>query len=237
LDHAHRLVADGADIIDVGGESTRPSSAPISLEEEVERVVPLVTQLANELRVPISIDTTKAEVARLALAAGAEVVNDVSGGLFDDKVPSVCAAAGAVYICGHLRGRSMPEVHRGEGVSAEVVLRDLADRLAALPEGLRGRTILDPGIGFGKEPRENVRLSAFVPTLKGALSCPVMVGPSRKRFLGALTGRPTPERDPATIGAGLASVALGANVVRVHNVRAFHDALVCFQAVWEAKDG
>lgn len=226
-----RLVADGADLVDVGGESTRPQGArPVGASEEIDRVVPVIERLAARVAAPISVDTTKAEVARAALAAGAEVVNDISGGLFDPAIVGVTADAGAVYVCGHVRGRTLAEVHAAQPPTFDELVTELSERLAALPLGLRHRTVIDPGLGFGKGTALNLEITKRAGELAAGLYCPVMVGPSRKRFLGELTGRPVGERDDATVGAALAAVAAGAQLVRVHDVRRARDALTVFEA-------
>lgn len=231
--HAMALDAAGADLLDIGGESTRPGAAAVTAAEESSRVVPVLEALSGRTRAALSVDTTKAEVARAALAVGAEVVNDISGGRFEPALIEVAAGAGAVFVCGHLRGRVLAEVHRGEAdpPGFDEVVSELAERLAGLPPGMRGRTVCDPGLGFGKRGRENLELCRRAGELGAALSCAVMVGPSRKRFLGELTGRPVGERDAATIGAALASIASGAHIVRVHDVAGVAEALAVYRAV------
>jgi dihydropteroate synthase len=231
--HALRLEADGADLVDVGGESTRPGAAPVSVQAELDRVIPVIERLAARTGAVLSIDTCKAEVARAALAAGAEVVNDVSGGRFDPGTGRAAAEAGAAFVCGHLRGASLAEVHAGEAdpPGFDEVAVELAARIRDLPPALAGRVVCDPGLGFGKRTPENLELLRRAGELAGRLSCAVMVGPSRKRFLGQLTGRPVAERDPATIGASLAAVVSGAHLIRVHDVAGVHDALEVFREV------
>jgi dihydropteroate synthase len=231
--HGLQLEADGADLIDIGGESTRPGAAVVSVAEEVGRVVPILERLAGRTRAVLSVDTSKAAVARAALAAGAEVVNDISGGRFDPEVVAVAADGGAAFVCGHVRGSSIGEVHAGEAgaPSFDQVADELAERLASLPAALRRRTVCDPGLGFGKRAAQNLELSRRAGELAARLSCPVMVGPSRKRFLGELTGRPVSDRDAATIGAALAAVAAGAHVVRVHDVAGVSAAIRVFRAI------
>lgn len=231
--HAVALDAAGADLLDIGGESTRPGAALVPAAEESSRVLPVLEALAGRTRAALSVDTTKAEVARAAVAAGAEVVNDISGGRFDPALIEVAAGAGAAFVCGHLRGRTLAEVHRGEAdpPTFEEVVAELAERLAALPPAMRRRTVCDPGLGFGKRGRENLELCRRAGELGAALSCAVMVGPSRKRFLGELTGRPVGERDAATIGAALASIEAGAHIVRVHDVAGVAQALAVYRAV------
>jgi dihydropteroate synthase len=233
-----RSVAAGADLIDVGGESTRPGARPVSAEEEIERVVPVITRLAEGLAqagraVPIAVDTTKAAVARAAVRAGASVVNDIAGGRFDADTPAVAAGEGAAYVCGHVRGDDLAAVHAAEGQpqSWDDVAFELGERVAGLPADLRARTLVDPCLGFGKGPALNLDLLARAGELAAGTGRPVLLGPSRKRFLGALTGKPVGERDDATVGACLAAAAAGAHALRVHDVARVHDALVVFEAV------
>jgi dihydropteroate synthase len=232
--HGLQLDADGADLIDIGGESTRPGAALVSDGEEMDRVLPIIERLAGRTRAILSVDTSKAAVARAALAAGAEVVNDISGGRFDPELVAVAEAGGAAFVCGHVRGTSIAEVHAresGRPPTFDEVVEELGERLAVLPPALRRRTVCDPGLGFGKRAAQNLELSRRAGELAARLSCPVMVGPSRKRFLGELTGRPVGERDAATIGAALAAAAAGAHVLRVHDVAGVGAALRVFRAV------
>ncbi len=231
--HGLQLEADGADFIDVGGESTRPGAGQVSAKVEIARVIPILEGLEGRVRAVLSVDTVKGEVARAALAAGAEVVNDISGGRFDPAITGVAAEAGAAFVCGHVRGSTIAEVHASEDrpPTFDQVADELSERLAVLSPALRRRTIADPGLGFGKRGPENLELSRRAGELAGRLSCPVMVGPSRKRFLGLLTGRPVGDRDAATIGAALAAAASGAHVVRVHDVAGVTAALRVYGAV------
>jgi dihydropteroate synthase len=233
--HAEALVAAGADLLDVGGEATNPKARPVDAAEELGRVLPVLEALAARVRVPLSIDTTKAAVARAAVAAGAEIVNDVSGGLFDPDMPAALAATGAAYVCSHLRGASLPEVFASEtGVGPDQVIAELRDRLAALTPAVRARTLVDPGLGFGKggDPATNLRLLAASGRLAAATGCPVLVGPSRKRFLRRLVGRDEEAAlDAATVGACLAAVRAGAHVLRVHNVSLLHPALIAYSSI------
>jgi dihydropteroate synthase len=216
----------GADIVDVGGESTRPGAQPVRVSEEIARVVPVIRGLVRG-GATVAIDTTKAAVARAAVDAGAEIVNDISGGLFD---PAILEVACGAYVCGHVRGRSLEEVHAAD-LTYEEVANDLAGRVAALPVAVRARTIVDPCIGFGKRTATNLALLARAGELAAGCGRPVLVGPSRKRFLGELTGRPVDDRDAATVGACLAAVAAGAHMLRVHDVAALGPALAAFTAV------
>jgi dihydropteroate synthase len=229
--HGHALVAEGATVIDIGGESTRPVGArAVSADEEIARVVPVVRALA-ELPALVSIDTSKAVVAEAAVAAGAELVNDISGGLFDPAIVTVSADAGAGFVCGHVRGTDLASVHAQRGLGFEAVAADLEDRVAALPEVVRARTIVDPGLGFGKGTAANLALIRRSGELGARLDLPVMLGPSRKRFIGELTGEGIDDRDPATVGACLAGVAAGAQLLRVHHVKLLRSALTVYEAI------
>ncbi|HKA86967.1 MAG TPA: dihydropteroate synthase [Haliangiales bacterium] len=230
--HALKCVESGADLLDVGGESTRPGAASVLAAEEIRRVVPVVERLMGATTVPISVDTTKAEVAEAAVRAGAEIVNDISGGTFDPEIIDVCARTGAAFVCGHLRGKTIAEVHAAPAPTFEELCTELAARLAALPADLRQRTVVDPGLGFGKaSASDNAAILRRLGELRAALGRPVMVGPSRKRFIGEILGRAVGERDDGTIGAALAAAAAGADFVRVHDVRRVRDALTVFERV------
>ncbi len=227
--HGLQLVRDGAAIIDVGGEATGPRATPISADDELARVMPVIERLVGDLGATVSIDTTKAAVARAAVAAGVRYVNDISGGLFD---PAIGDAVGeAIYICGHLRGRNLGEVFGDESrpTSWTEVADELAQRLAALPPGVAERAWVDPGLGFGKggDPATNRALIAHAGDLARRLDRAVVVGPSRKRFLRAELG-PNPSEldlDRASVGAALAAIRAGAHVVRIHNVALMVSAL------------
>jgi dihydropteroate synthase len=233
--HGEQLVADGADILDIGGEATNPRAAAVSADEELRRVLPVIERLRGAIRpeIAISIDTTKAAVARAAVAAGATIINDVAGGLFDPDMTRAVADAGesVTYIAGHLRGRSLPEVFASEGsVSWQTVASELAERLR---EVAPQRAWIDPGIGFGKgaDPEGNVALLRHAGDIASTLRRPIVVGPSRKRFLRrllAVQAATTDELDAASILASLAAVRAGAQVVRVHNVALLRTALTAY---------
>jgi dihydropteroate synthase len=217
---ALRMEADGADIIDLGGESTRPGAELVSAEVERDRVMPVVEALAGRLRIPLSIDTSKAAVARAALSAGAAMVNDVSGLHRDPELSHVVAGAGAALVIMH--GRGTPKT-----MNLEAVYDDLmADVAAELRESVSlataagvpiERIIVDPGVGFAKRPSHSYGVLARLPELAAALARPILVGPSRKSFMReALGGRPAPERDWGTAAAVTAAVLGGAHIVRVH---------------------
>jgi dihydropteroate synthase len=232
-----RLFAEGADLVDVGGESTRPGSLPISEAEECHRVLPVIETLRKESDGRLSIDTRRARVAERALERGASVVNAVAG-LRDPDLARVCAERGAELILNHMRGepRSMQRRPRYDDVVAEVREELLAEAERACAAGVsRERIWLDPGLGFGKEPLEHNlplirRLGELVAT-----GYPVLVGPSRKRFLGALTAAPVEERLPATLAAVTACVLAGARGVRVHDVAEARQAVQVALALREAE--
>lgn len=235
VERAHQMHDEGADIIDVGGESTRPGSDPVSLEEELDRVIPVVSALRKAGLKGLSVDTTKAGVARAATAAGAEIVNDISGLAFDPDMASVVLGAGAHLILGHTRGR--PKVMQEgpitypEGVVRSVVgaLTQALDRAESWGIA-RGRLLVDPGFGFGKTLEHNCELLRDLGELR-ALGVPVVVGTSRKRFLGTLTGRSVEERQFATAASVALAVAGGADIVRVHDVREMADVVRVADAV------
>jgi dihydropteroate synthase len=235
--HGLRLVAEGADLIDIGGESTRPGARRIPAGEELRRVLPVLSALAGE-GVACSVDTTRAEVAEAALAAGATVVNDVSGGLADPGMAKVVAAAGVPWILMHWRGHSdrMGELAVYSDVVAQV--RDeLSARVdAAVTEGVDpSMLVIDPGLGFAKHAEHDWALLHRLDVLLG-LGLPVLVGASRKRFLGRLLAdpagepRPAPGREVATSALSALAAAAGAWGVRVHDVAASRDAVLVGRA-------
>jgi dihydropteroate synthase len=229
--HARELVAEGADLIDVGGESTRPGAEPVTEEVELARVMPVIQGLqgaALPFSVPVSIDTSKAPVARAALAGGVSFVNDVTALRGDPEMAGVVADAGADVCLVHMRGepRSMQEDPRYDDVVSEV-RAFLEDRLAsAVAHGIREERIwLDPGIGFGKTLEHNLELIRRLDEIV-AIGPPVVFGASRKRFLGNLTGRPERERVAGTVAANVLAFERGAAMFRVHDVGPTRDALL-----------
>jgi dihydropteroate synthase len=232
IDHGLALVRDGADLIDVGGEATNPRATPIDAREELRRVLPVIEGL-TAAGATVSIDTTKAEVARAAAQAGASIVNDISAGLFDPAMAETLADLDATYIAGHLRGRAIAEVFAAEQpVSWTDVIAELEQRLAALPPAVRARAWVDPGLGFGKgsDPEANLDLLRRAGDLRRAVRRPVIVGPSRKRFLRRIVGGDpsVAALDAATIAACLGAVRGGAQVLRVHNVALLRAALAVY---------
>jgi dihydropteroate synthase len=233
IEHARRMMDDGADLIDIGGESTRPGAMPVDEAEELRRVIPLVAALAGQ-GVPVSVDTRKPAVMRAALDAGAAMINDVCGLTAPGALEAVAAADAGVCLM-HMQGdpRTMQEAPAYDDVVAEVRGFLLARATACEAAGIaRERIVLDPGFGFGKTLKHNLALLAGLPALAAA-GYPVLAGLSRKSSLGELTGRPVDERLAASIAAALAAVARGASLLRVHDVRETHDALV----VWLAAEG
>ena len=243
VEHAMQLLDEGADILDLGGESTRPGARPsVSAQEELDRVLPVIETIQQERPgTVLSIDTYKAETARAAVTAGAEIVNDVSGFLWDPAMAATCAELGCGVILMHTRGRgsewrAQPPLPHNEVVP--LVLRELEERSrAALAAGVqRAAIVLDPGFGFGKSLDENYPLLAHFEELH-ALGYPLLAVPSRKSFLGktlaSTCGRDVPpgQRDNATLAAITAAVLAGAHLVRVHSVQAAREAIAIADAI------
>jgi dihydropteroate synthase len=217
-----RMEAEGADLIDVGGESTRPGAEPVPAGEEAARVLPVIRELVRRVQVPISIDTYKADVARRALDEGASLVNDVSGLRYEPALGAVAAKAGAALILMHTRGRpkAMYDEAEYQDVMAEVIA-ELSESLAiAAGVGVPvDRVIVDPGIGFAKRASHSYGVLARLPDLAAALERPILVGPSRKSFMRDAVGDcAPPDRDWGTAAAVAGAVLGGAHVVRVHAV-------------------
>lgn len=235
VQHGLQMVQDGADIIDIGGESTRPGATPVSLEEELRRTIPVIQQLAKQTSVPISIDTTKAQVAQQAIQAGAAIVNDISGFTFDDRMFDVCKTATHVGVClMHIKGT--PQTMQQDPHYADVV-QEVGDFLAlqmqrCLEAGIAvDRICLDPGIGFGKTADHNMALMRGIPQLHQRLQRPLLIGHSRKRFLSRILGRDVEERLAGTLGVSVALAQLNADILRIHDVRAVRDVLVAWDSL------
>ena len=230
LAQAEQMIAQGADIVDVGGESTRPGGEPVSVEEEIKRVVPVIEALSSRTSTPISVDTTKSEVARAALEAGAAIVNDISALRFDFYVADAVARAGAGLVLMHSRGtpatmhRMPPVADIMEEVTSSLRASiHMAERRGVARESI----VIDPGIGFGKTQEQNLELIAKLDQLSSVFpEYPLLVGPSRKSFIGRLladdTGTPVPssERLHGTMAVVAIAVLRGAHIVRVHDVKA-----------------
>ena len=213
---------DGADIIDVGGESTRPGTEPVGEREELARVLPVVRGLTKRIRVPLSVDTYRAEVARAVIREGVSIINDISGLRHEPELADAVAASEAALVLMHMRGRSntMYAEAMYHDVVAEVTSELEASLAVAAARGVEpGRVIVDPGVGFAKRPDHSYGVLAGLPALAAALDRPVLVGPSRKSFMReALGGRAAPQRDWGTAAAVTAAVLAGAHIVRVHAV-------------------
>jgi dihydropteroate synthase len=239
VDRALRMEEEGADIVDIGGESTRPFAAPVPAAEELRRVLPVIERLSGQLRIPISIDTFKAETAAVALAAGAEIVNDIGALGFDERMAATVAGAGAGLVLMHNRG--MPdEMQRNTAygdVVAEVIDFLRQSLVTAVSAGIPAeRIVVDPGIGFGKSVSGNLELLRRLHEL-AVLDRPVLVGTSRKSFIGSVLGREVGERLFGTAATMALALASGASVFRVHDVREMRDVVDMAAAVLGAERG
>ncbi|OGC87276.1 MAG: dihydropteroate synthase [candidate division Zixibacteria bacterium RBG_16_48_11] len=221
VDHGLRLEQEGADIVDVGGESTRPGSEPILIDEELKRVIPVIEALSQKIKIPISVDTYKAEVAKKALEAGADIINDISGLRFDPKMIQVAQEFHCPVILMHIQGTPK---NMQENPVYEDVVREIKDYFQerirfAVSSGVdESRLILDPGIGFGKNFEHNLSLLNSLLLFK-SLERPILVGVSRKSFVGKILDLPVTERLEGSLAALAYSVWQGANIVRVHDVK------------------
>ncbi len=219
VERALKMIDEGADIIDVGGESTRPGSDPVSIDEELRRVIPVIEELSDKTLIPISVDTYKSEVAKRALQAGACIVNDISGLAFDPAMLTMAASHGATVVIMHMRGT--PKTMQNEPAYNDVV-REVIEFLdqqsrKALAAGIR-QIMVDPGLGFGKTLKHNIALMQNLMDFR-QLGRPVLVGPSRKSFLGTILDLPVDERLEGTAAAVALCIRNGASIVRVHDVR------------------
>jgi dihydropteroate synthase len=246
LEHAHQMIAEGADIIDVGGESTRPGSeGPVSAEDEIKRVVPVIEALARNTTIPISVDTTKSEVATAALESGAAIVNDVSALRFDFYIADAVAKTGAGLVLMHSRGTpaTMHRLPPVADIMSEVTSSLAASIKMAERRGVRHESIvIDPGIGFGKSQLQNLELIAKIDQLAAAFpDLPILVGTSRKSFIGKLltdqAGEPAPadQRTAGTLASVAAAVISGAHIVRVHHVKPTVECVKVIDAIKAAK--
>ncbi|MDZ7370319.1 MAG: dihydropteroate synthase [candidate division KSB1 bacterium] len=233
VEQAMRLSEQGADILDVGGESTRPGSETVPEEEELRRVLPVIEHIAARLDLPISIDTRKAAVAKAALAAGAEIINDISGSTYDPRMAELAAESGAGLVLMHIQGepKTMQLQPQYDDV-VEDILRELEARIAAVQAAgvKREQIVVDPGIGFGKTLQHNLEILRRLEEFR-RLEQPLLIGPSRKSFIGRILDLPPEERLEGTLAAVAISVFLGACIVRVHDVRAAKRAALIADAV------
>jgi dihydropteroate synthase len=237
IEHGLKLADDGADVLDVGGESTRPGASPVSEEDEIERVVPVVEALAAKAGIPVSIDTSKASVAHAAINAGAQIVNDVAAGRFDPHILAVAAEANAPVVIMHMLGepRTMQKDPKYTDVVGDIT-GFLAERAeAAVAAGIpRDRIVVDPGFGFGKTREHNLVLLARLREFK-CLGFPILAGTSRKSFIGATLGDlPVEDRLEGTAATVALAVANGASIIRVHDVREMRRVASMVEAVLAA---
>ena len=238
LEQAEHLVSQGADVLDVGGESTRPGAQPVSREVEVERTQRVIERLCGSFEAPVSIDTRNAVVAEAALKAGARIVNDVTGLQHDPAIAERVADFDAILVLGHVRGTPL-DMQRAPAY--EDVLSEVADELEqsvarARAAGVSDRQIvLDPGIGFGKRLEDNLALMAHVGWLRDRMGLPLMLGPSRKSFIESITGDPLHDRDDATAAVCAVAAFEGVDAVRVHDVRRARRAVLIGGALRAAR--
>ena len=232
-----QLVEDGADILDIGGESTRPGAEPVSLEEELRRTIPVIHGLSGKINVPISIDTTKAVIAREAVAAGAEIINDISAMRFDEQMPTVIASSGAAVVFMHMRG--VPQTMQKGDLHYALLQGEMIDffrerlNMALLAGILPEQVIIDPGIGFGKTRSDNLKLLKYLPEFN-VLGRPILTGPSRKSFLGQEGRGGAVDRLEETAAAVTAAIMNGSQVVRVHDVKAMKRVVAVADAIVRA---
>ena len=231
VSHAMQCIADGADIIDVGGESTRPGAMEVPLQEELDRVIPVIETLRRYTGIPISIDTRKSVVASEALRVGADIVNDISALRHDARMVEVVADASVPVIIMHMQGfpQTMQKNPVYKNVVEEVVSFFQEREKFCLSRGI-DRIVFDPGIGFGKRVEDNLSLLRSLPRLHG-LGHPVLIGTSRKSFIGAITGQPVGERLAGSIASNVLAFYLGAHILRVHDVKPIRDALRIAEAI------
>lgn len=235
LTQAQNMVAAGADIIDVGGQSTRPGAEQITLEAELNRVIPIIELLRPQINVPISIDTTRAEVAKAAIKAGADLVNDISGGTFEPEILSVVAALDVPTILMHIRGnpQTMPQLTDYQDLMGDIYTFLSQQITAAINAGIaQEKIIIDPGIGFAKNFEQNLEILRRLPFFK-SLHCPILVGVSRKSFIGRILNQPDPKaRVWGTAAACCAAISNGADILRVHDVQAMQEVSLVADAIY-----
>lgn len=233
VERALQIEKEGADIIDIGGESSRPGSKPVSVEEELQRVIPVIQELRRQSQIAISIDTTKSLVAARALEAGATMINDISAGLGDPEMFAVAAQFKVPICLMHMQGtpRTMQTDPHYENVVEEVKVFLVKRIAAAVQAGIaKEKTIIDPGIGFGKRLEDNIALLQHCDRFS-ELGCPILIGASRKSFIGQITGAPVQDRLPGSLAAIAIAAQKGAQIFRVHDVAATKNFLLVFSVL------
>jgi len=237
LRHARKLIRQGADIVDVGGESTRPGARPISVQEEMRRVIPVIEALGRRIQIPISVDTSKMEVARRALDAGAAIINNIQGNQLTKSFLTMVRDYDAALVVMHMRGRpaSMQNYATYKDVVREVIEELKISVEKCLGVGIKkDRIVIDPGIGFAKTAQQNLVLIHHLSRLN-VLGCPIMLGTSRKSFIGQVLQKPLKERLLGTSATVVAGVLQGAHIVRVHDVKAIKETLTMTDAILNAQ--
>ncbi|MBW4584254.1 dihydropteroate synthase [Aetokthonos hydrillicola Thurmond2011] len=231
---AQAMVTGGADIIDIGGQSTRPNAKQITVTEELERVLPVLRSLRQEISVPISIDTTSAVVAKAAIDAGADIVNDISGGTFDPQMLTTVSSLDVPIVLMHIRGnpQTMQQMTNYQDLIGEISSFLAKQITAAVAAGIdREKIIIDPGIGFAKNYEQNLEIFRRLTELH-KLNCPILVGPSRKSFIGRILNQPNPEaRIWGTAAACCAAIFNGADILRVHDIKEMHEVSLVADAL------
>ena len=238
LAQAHTLVAGGADIIDIGGQSTRPGAEQISLSEELDRVVSTVEALRKEINLPISVDTTRAVVAKAAIEAGADIINDISGGTFDPEMLTLVAQAGVPIVLMHIRGKptTMQQLTNYQNLLQEIY--NFLDKQITLATTIGiepSKIIIDPGIGFAKNYHQNIEIFHKLPLFE-KLNCPILIGASRKSFIGKILNQPDPKaRVWGTAAACCAAIFQGADILRVHDVQQMREVSLVADALMRTR--
>ncbi len=241
LAQARKMVTDGADFLDVGGQSTRPNADDVTLDEELDRVIPIIKALRQHSefsQVPISVDTTRSQVANAAIAAGADLINDISGATFDAEMLSTVAKLNVPIILMHIRGtpKTMQTLTDYEDLIGEI-LQFLEVRIqAAIAAGIDpSQIIIDPGIGFAKKAAQNLEILRQLPVFR-SLGCPILVGVSRKSFIGQILNQPDPQKRVWGTAAACVSAIVGdTDILRVHDVSEMHDACRVADAIWRPR--
>lgn len=235
LAQAQAMVAGGADIIDVGGQSTRPRAEQITLAEELDRVMPMLHIIRKKISVPISVDTTRADVAQAAVEAGADIVNDISGGTLDPEMLPTVARMNVPIILMHIRGnpQTMQQFTDYQDLMGEIYSFLTKQITTAIAAGIdQGKIIIDPGIGFAKNSEQNLEIFRRLPQLR-QLNCPILVGPSRKSFIGRILNQPDPKaRVWGTAAACCAAIFNGADILRIHDVKEMRDVSLVADAIF-----